>query len=142
MTDWQLVFLGAMAVSLVVMAAIQVGVIIAVLRLTKQGMAALEDLRREIKPLIEKANRIADDAGRASSLALAQVERVDRFMAATSARVEDAVGLLQTVMAGPASKAAGVMAAFRAAVQAFQYFQSRRRRASPVRDEDDALFVG
>ena len=144
MTDWQLVFLGVMAVSLLVMAIIQVGAIIALLKVGKKSIEAIEDVRRELKPLMEKVNRIADDASRASSLAVIQVERVDRFMASTSNRVADTLGILQTAVAGPASKAAGLVAAVRAGMQVFQYLQQRRQRrsSSHAREEDDALFVG
>jgi hypothetical protein len=131
-----------MAVSLVVMAAIQVGVIIAVLRVAKQSMSAIEDLKREIRPLAAKVNQIADDARRATTLAAAQVERVDRFMATATSRVDDTLNIVQGFVGGPVRHAAGIIAAIKAAVQGVEYLRNRRRSASTIREEDDALFVG
>lgn len=143
MSDSATVFLGIMAVSLAVMAVIQVGLMIAGLRVARKLGAAVDDVRRELRPLMDKVNRIADDAGRATTLAREQVERVDQFMATATTRIDDTLGIVQSVMAGPVRQGAVAMSAIRAAMAAVREWQNRRN-ARPARDhdEDDAWFVG
>lgn len=143
MSDSATVFLGIMAVSLAVMALVQVGLIVAGLRVARKLGAAVDDVRREIRPLMDKVNRIADDAGRATTLAREQVERVDQFMATATTRIDETLGIVQSVMSGPIRQGAVAMSAFRAAMAAFREWQNRRN-ARPARefDEDDAWFVG
>jgi hypothetical protein len=140
-SEWSGVFLGVMAVSLAIMAAIQIGLIIVGLRVAKQMSAATTRLHEEIRPLIQKANAIADDASRATALAVLQVERVDRFMATTTARLDDTMGIIQNVMAGPVGKGAAAVNAFRAVMGAVRDWKNSRRRR-PTHDDDDAWFVG
>ena len=143
MNDSATVFLGIMAVSLAVMALIQVGLIIAGIRVAQKLGAAIDDVRREFRPLMDKVNRIADDAGRATALARDQVERVDQFMATATTRIETTLGVVQDVMSGPVRQGAVAMAAVRAAVAAFRDWQGRKAsRVSREHEDDDAWFVG
>ena len=59
MTD---VWLGVIAIAVLVMAVTQVAVLLRLSQVAKEASAATKDLRRELTPLIEKAHRIADDA--------------------------------------------------------------------------------
>lgn len=142
MTDWSVVFLGVMAVSLLVMAAIQVGLIIVGIRVAKQMMVAIEDLRREMRPLSEKISRIADDAARATSLAALQVERFDQMISSTASRLDDTLGVVQGLMSGPVRQGATAVAVFRAAFAMFREWKGRSHRNRSSRDDDEALFVG
>lgn len=139
MTDWQLVCLAVMAASLFVMAAIQIGLIVVAIRVAKQLSATAEEFRREIRPLVAKVHRIADDAQRATSLAALQVERVDQMLSTTAARVDEAVTILRNAMGGPIRQGAAIVMVIRALIAAFQ---RRSKSDGPGRDEDDALFVG
>jgi hypothetical protein len=137
------VFLGVMAVSLAVMAIIQVALIVAgILAIRKLGAVA-DELRREVAPLMDKVNRIADDAGRVTSLAALQVERVDQFMATTATRVDQTLGVVQGLLSGPVRQSTVLIAAFRAAMAAFRGWQEHksRKQDAPVEDED-TWFVG
>jgi len=139
-TDWQLVCLAIMALSLAVMAAMQIAFVIASVRVARQLTESIAELRREMTPLIAKFNRIADDAARATSLAAMQVERVDRMMATTAAQVEDVVNILRNAMGGPFRQGAAVFMALRAVFEAFRSRKPREGRTT--RDDEDALFVG
>lgn len=141
MTDWQLVCLAAMAVALVVMAAVQVGVIIVAVRVGRQVSATAEEIRREVKPLVLKAHRISDDAARAAALAVAQVERIDRLVESASARVHETLGLVQDAVVEPVRQGAAVVAAVRAALTAFRSWRGEGAHHHR-RDDEDALFVG
>lgn len=141
MSDSATVFLGVMAVSLAVMAVIQVGLVVAAIRAMRALAGAADELRREVRPLMEKVNRIADDASRMTALATLQVERVDQFIATTTTRVDQTLGVVQGLMSGPVRQSAVVIAALRAAFAAFRDWQ--QRKASPREaQEDDAWFVG
>jgi hypothetical protein len=142
-SDSATVFLGIMAVSLALMALIQVGLIIAGIRVAQKLGAAIDDIRREIRPLMDKVNQIADDAGRAAALARDQVERIDQFMATATTRIESTLGIVQDVMSGPVRQGAVAMAAVRAAMAAFRDWQGRKAaRTTREHDDDDAWFVG
>jgi hypothetical protein len=139
-TDWQGAALVVMAAALVVMAAIQVAAVVAALRVTRQVTAAADELRREIRPLIDQTRRIADEAARATKLATAQMERVDRLMASIAVHVDETVDVVQGALVGPLRQGAAIVTAFRAALSLLRDWQ---RRPRPVRDDsDDAMFVG
>ena len=147
MIDWQLVCLAVMAVSLAIMAAIQIGLIIAGLKIARQLGAAIDDLRQEIKPLSDKVQRIADDVGRTTALLATQVERLDQTIAATTAQVDDAVSLIRGLMGGPLRQGAAFFTALRAVFSWFQARQADRSRASQrerghAREDDEGMFVG
>lgn len=144
MNEWGVVFMGVMAASLAIMASIQVGLIMVGIRVARQMTAATEELRREVRPLVEKAHRIADEAARATSLATQQVERLDRFMATTTDRIDDTLSTVQGIMAGPVRQASTAVTAFRAVMSIVREWNSRRPRDARrhAREDDDALFVG
>jgi type IV secretory pathway VirB2 component (pilin) len=137
--DWLLFFVGLMSVAMAVMAVIQVLVARAVLQASQQMTTAVTDLRKEMRPLIEKAHRIADDASRATALALSQVERVDQLISTATARVDETLSLVQGMVVGPVRHGAAVIAGIRAALTAIGAWQDRRERS---REDEDALFVG
>jgi len=139
-SDWGVVWLAVMAMSLLVMAATQVGLALMVLRVARQMMATTDALRREVKPLIEKTNRLVDEASRATALAAAQVERVERILTSTSDRVDETLGVLQGAILQPVRQGAALMTAVRAALSVIR--GARHTRARQARDEEEALFVG
>jgi len=139
-SDWGVVWLAVMAMSLVVMAAMQVGLALIVLRVARQVMETTDALRREVKPLIEKTNRLVDEASRATALAAAQVERVERLLLSTSDRVDETLGVLQGAILQPVRQGAALMTAIRAALSVIR--GARYARARQARDEEEALFVG
>ena len=140
MNEWAGVFLAVMAVALVAMAAVQIGLMVVGLRVAKQMATATAQFQEEVRPLIEKAHIIADDASRATALAVMQVERVDRFMASTATRLDTTLDIIQNVVSGPIGKGAAAVSAFRAVMGVVRDWKGRRRR--PGHDDDDALFVG
>jgi hypothetical protein len=141
-TDWQGAALVVMAVALVVMAAVQVAGAVIAIRLARQVSATADELRRELRPLMEQVRRIADEAERASRLATAQVARVDQLLAAVALRVEETVDVVQGALVGPLRQGAAIVTAVRTALSVFRTWQ-RRRPARPVREEsEDPMFVG
>ena len=136
MTD---VWLGVIAVAVLVMAVTQVAVLIRLSQVAKEAAATTRDLRSELKPLIEKAHRIADDATRVSALALAQVERLDVAINSTVRRIDETITTVQRVIISPVKQGAALMAGVKAAMAVFRARQDRGRYH---RDDEDALFIG
>jgi hypothetical protein len=138
-TDWQPILLGVMAIALVVMAVVQTLVALVALKMARQTAQTLDEFRREIAPLIEKANRIREDVARVTSLAVVQMERVDRLMASTAERIDETIITVQRSLIAPARQGAAAFAAVRAALAAFRGW---RERGPASRDDEEALFVG
>ena len=139
MTDWQVVFLGIMAVALAVMATMQIVTALALLKATREISGAIREIQRDIKPLIDKATRMSDDAARVTALALAQIERVDSLVTSLASRIEETAGIVQNAVVQPMKQGATVVAAFRAVFAAVREWQGRQAAA---RDDEDPLFVG
>ena len=136
MTD---VWLGVIAIAVLVMAIAQVAVLIKLSQAAKETSEATRDLRRELTPLIAKAHKIADDATRVSTLALAQMERVDHALSTTIQKIDDTVSTVQSAIIGPVKQGAALMAGVKAALAVFRARQDRGRYG---RDDEDALFIG
>lgn len=139
MTEWQVVFLGIMAVALVVMAVTQLVMGLAVLRASREASNAVREIQRDIGSLIDKASRMTDDAARAAALTLAQVERADRLVTSLATRIEATVGIVQDAIVQPMKQGATIVAAFRAIAAVIREWQARKPAA---RDDEDPLFVG
>lgn len=133
------VWLAIIALSLLVMAVIQIGVLISLLKVSRQAAAATSELRREVTPLIIKMNKVADDAGRLSALALTQMERVDLLVDTTVQRLDDTMSTVQSAIISPVRQGAAVMAGLKAAMAVFRARQDRSRYRH---DDEDALFIG
>lgn len=139
MIDWQVVFLGVIAVALVGMAAAQVYLGLSVARAMRQVTETADSLRRDVRPLIEKATRVTDDAARVTELAVIQVERVDRLMSDVAVRVDDTLGIVQNAVIQPIRQGTAVIAGIRAMMGALRH---RAARPPAHRDDEDPLFVG
>lgn len=141
MNGWAVVSLVVMAVALVTMAIGQLVLAIAAARVARQAGDIAQEIRREIRPIIEKAHKVADDASRTTGIALAQAQRVSQIMDATGKQLEQTIAGLQDAVVGPVRQGTAVLAGLRAA---FEIFRSapRHRRAGREDYSEDALFIG
>jgi hypothetical protein len=139
-TDWTPVFLGVIALSVLVMAAIQVGAVIYGARLARRVDALASRVEREFDPVVASLKSIGADAARASALAAAQVERADRLFADVSARVEHAAASVQAAVSAPAREGLALLSAVRAMLLALRSGAARQSR--PRAEDDVALFIG
>ena len=143
MTDWSAIFLGIIALSVSVMAAIQVGIVVYGARLARRVDALANQVDREIKPLLTHLNAIGEEAARATMLAAAQVERVDRLFADVTLRVEETATAVQSAIVAPAREGLALLTGVRAA---FDALRGMGQAGAPVHtsspDEDDPLFIG
>jgi hypothetical protein len=137
--------LGIIAFGVLVMAAIQVGAIIAGMRLAKRVDQIATQLDGEIKPLLANLTSLTSEAARTATLAAKQVERFDRLFAELSHRVEQSIASAQEFVSGPARQGMAVFAGVKAVIDSFRGLReaSRRRQASrPAVDDEESLFIG
>ena len=140
MSDSAVVFLAIMAVALVVMAVAQIALLVVGLKLARQINTTTEGLRQDLRPLLEKAHHLTDEATRVTTLARLQVERLERTMAAAAQQLDTTVGIIQGFMSGPVRQGSAAIAAFKAVLGVIRSVQNRK---TPTREtEEDALFVG
>ncbi len=141
-------FLGIIAVSVLIMAAIQVGAIIAGIKLARRVDHLTRQVEQEIRPLITNLTAVTSEAARTASMASQQVERVDRMFGEMAGRLDDTLATAQQFVQGPARQGLAVLSGVQAAFSAFRGIReaSRRRRdmrpARDAADEDESLFIG
>ena len=140
MTGTSNLWLGVIAVSVLVMAIIQVGAIVFLARYAKRLMAITEDVQREIKPLAAKINAIADEAQRAAALATKQVERIDALVGDVARRVQHTTSVIESIVTGPVRHGSAIFTGLRSIIAAV--LTTRPDRGGDRDEEEDALFVG
>ena len=145
MTGTGELFLGIIALSVVVMAATQVAAIFAGLRLARRVDELAMQLDQEIKPLIANLTTLSSEAARAAALAAKQAERLDRVFGEMVERVDKTLEAAQEFVTGPARQGMAIMTGVKAVVDAFRGLREASRRRSaprPAMDEEESLFIG
>jgi uncharacterized protein YoxC len=141
------VFLGVIAVSVLVMAIGQVAAVMIAARTVRQVGERLGQLEDTIKPIVGNVQRISEDAARATAVATAQVERAERLMDDVVRRVDETMTTVQETILGPARTGWAIFQSVRDVFGAF-FDRSPRRPyprshgPSPAAHEDDASFIG
>lgn len=139
MSVWGEVFLGVIALATLTTAVIQVGVLVAAVRLVKRMERLTLRVEDQLKPVFAHLDAIGRDAARVASVAGAQVDRVDALFASVAQRLERTLNSVQAAVASPAREGAAVVAGFRAAIEALR--DGRRARARTRGEDEDALFI-
>lgn len=143
MTDF---YLAVIALSVFVMAAIQVGAIVLALRAAKRVDGAVSRMQQDIKPIVANLQTMSADASRATAKIAAQVDRLEAVLNDVSKRIEDTATAVQETVAGPIREAMSIIHGLKAAFVALRALSGedrpRRRRGDPATEDDDPLFVG
>ena len=134
-------FLGMIAVATLVMALIQVGAMVAILRVARQAQQTIAEVHRDVRPLIAKVTTVADEASRTATIATAQAEKIDRLLTDLAVRVDQTAGVVQQAIITPAREGLAVVAALKAGFGALRGFRERPRHGRAA-DEEDPLFIG
>jgi hypothetical protein len=138
-------FLGLIAFGVLVMAAIQVGAIIAGLRLAKRVDQIARRIDDDIAPLLANLTVVSSEAARAATLAARQVERLDRVFGEMATRVDETLAAAQAFVTGPARQGMAIVQGFKAVFEAFRGFREANRRRHVLRDavdDEESLFIG
>jgi hypothetical protein len=136
-------FLGTIAVAVLVMAILQVAVVVWAARTARRVGAAVERLEHGVRPIVASLQTIAADVAKATALAVGQVERADEALHSLRERIDETVSALQETVLRPARD---VMAMLQALREVF-FGGGERRPGSDTRrratsEEEDALFIG
>ena len=142
MTFWSQLFLGIIATATLVMALVQVSVIIYGWMLARRVARIVTDIEREMSSIMESLNAMARDAARATSLAAAQVERVDKLFTDLTLRIEQTAATVQEAIIAPLREGAAVVAGIKAAIAVLKALTNRSSTSAAPPDEEDALFIG
>ena len=117
------VLLGIIAVSVAVMAIVQVGAIVAGLRVARRVEQIAADIETSVKPLVANLTAMTAEASKAATLAVAQVERIERVFSELAARVDQTLASAQSLIAGPAKEGMAIVTGIKAALIAFRSFR-------------------
>ena len=135
-------FLGLIALAVMVMAAIQVGAIIVAARLAKRVDRLATQIEQDIKPVFQNLTTLTAEAARAAALAAVQVERAERLFGDLAQRVDFTLNHLQNRVLAPARSSMAVVAGVRAALAALRGIRESGRKRPAAVEEEDALFIG
>ena len=141
-SGWSDVFLGLIAAATLVMALVQIGAIIAALRLARQAQQVIQSVQQDVRPLIARAHAIAEEASRTVAIATAQAQKVDRVITDLSRRVDETAGILQAAIITPAREGLAIVAAIRAGLGALRGLRDMQYRHGRQAEEEDSLFIG
>lgn len=156
MNEWSAVFLGVIAVATLVMALIQIGAVIAILKVARQAQESIAMIQRDVrplladvrpmldeaKPIITRANEVANEASRTMTIATAQAQKVDHMVSDLTRRVDETAAILQQAIVVPAREGIAIVAAIKAAVGVIRQSGDFRGRARRHENEEDPLFIG
>jgi hypothetical protein len=140
--NWSEIFLGVIAVATLIMAVIQVGAILAAARIAKQAQQTLATVQQELRPLVPKAQTVAEEASRTAAVARAQAEKMDKLLSDLAVRVDYTSGVVQDAIVRPARESMAVIAAIKATLHALRGFRDMRPRHGRHAEEEDPLFIG
>jgi hypothetical protein len=134
-------FLGVIALATLLMALIQVGAIVAILRVARQAQQTMADVQRDVRPLIAKVTTVAEEASRTATIATLQAEKIDRLLTDLVARVDQTAGVVQQAIIAPAREGLAIVAALKAGFGALRGLREQPRHGRAA-DEEDPLFIG
>jgi hypothetical protein len=140
-TDWSQAFLGIIAVATAVMAVMQIGAVVVLARVALQVRDIVGTLQKDVRPLIARANALAEEATKTATIATAQAEKIDRLVTDLSRRVDETSAVVQQAIITPAREGMAIIAALKAGLGALKGFKDLRGRPGGV-DDEDALFIG
>lgn len=138
MTD---IWLGIIAVAVLVMAVIQVTAIVFAMSAARRIGQVADRLEQNLNPVVANLQTITSEAARMTTMAAAQVERADRMFADLSRRAEQVMAAVPTLL-GPAGKGLAFLNGIKAALAAIHELRRSSRRGAAHPDEEDALFIG
>ena len=136
------VFLGLIAAAVLVMAAIQVAAVVFAARAARRLDRLIDRFEQDIRPMVVNLQTLTADAARATTLAVAQVERADRLFSEMTDRVEQTLTSLQQALITPAREGFSWLAGLKAVLAAFHDLKASSRPRRGGVEDDDALFIG
>ena len=141
MNDSNQVFLAIIAASTALMALTQIGAVVMLARVAGQVRDIVATLQQDIRPLIARANALADEAQKTAALATVQAQKIDKMVTDLTRRVDETSAVVQDAIMTPAREGMALVAALKAGLGALRGVRDLRGRDGRMEDED-ALFIG
>ena len=135
-------FMGVIAVSVLVIAIAQIATLAFGLRAVRRLDRLADQVEQEVLPVIDRVNAVSGDISRATSLAVAQIERADQLFARFAVRAERLMAMGQDAVLEPVRRSAAIIQALRAALDTLRPGSKETAGKAPADDEQEALFIG
>ena len=139
MNTWSVVFLGVIAVATLATAIVQIWLLVAAGLLARRVGRFVDEMEREVRPIISHLNSVSRDASRAAALAVSQVERVDALISDVAAKIDQTITTIHSAIVTPAREGRAWVIGFQAVLAAIREFRNPSR--GRTRDEEDGLFI-
>jgi hypothetical protein len=154
MTD---LYLALIALGVLAMAAIQVAAMVAATRAARRVGEMASRFEQDVRPIIANLQKVSEEAARASTLAAAQVDRLDTLVASVARRVEDTAATVQQSILQPARDGLALLGTLKNVIASFREAREPREARDPREQEgkgpaaphragqggpDDDLFIG
>jgi hypothetical protein len=138
------VFLGLIALGVLVMAGIQVGAIVFAMRAARRVEGVLSQLQQDVRPIVANVQAMSSDAARATAKIAGQVDRLEVLLTDVSRKIEETAAAVQDTVVAPVREAMAVVQGIKAVLTTiFGGARPAPRQKSPAgADEEDALFIG
>ncbi len=135
-------FMGVIAVAVLALAVMQVATLLYGLRVVRRLDRMADQVQKEILPVIDRVNAVSGDITRATSLAVAQIERADQLFARFAVRAERLMSVGQDAVIEPVRRSAALIQALRAALEALRTPSRPPSGKASADEEQEALFIG
>jgi hypothetical protein len=149
------IYLGLIALGVIVMATIQVVAIVTAMRAARRVGEMAVRFEQDVRPIIVNLQRVSEEAARASAQAAAQVDRLDTLVSGIARRIDDTAASLQQAILQPVRDGLALLDGLKSLIGSFR--EPREPRAAspapPPRQPpgppaghnspaDDELFIG
>ena len=135
-------FTGVIAVAVLAIAVAQVVTLVAGLRLVRRMDRLASQVEEDILPVIDRVNAVSGDITRATSLAVAQIERADQLFARFAVRAERLMTVGEDAVIEPVRRSAAIIQALRAALESLRRNPGKPAEKASADEEQEALFIG
>ena len=136
------VFLGVIAVAVVVMAVIQVALTVVAMRAARRVGDAVTRFEEDVRPIVTNLKSMSADAARAASIASTQAQRAEQLINDVTTRVNNTVTAVEQTLLVPAREAYAMVQGLLGALSVFRQGPPATARRPPTTEEEDSLFIG
>ena len=120
MMEMSTLFVGAIAVSVAVIAMVQVATCVYGARVARRVDRLADRIEQEIQPALTRVSTASGDVARVTSLAVAQLERVDHLFARLAGRLDHLMNAGEGAVVGPVRRSLALLHGLRAAIVALR----------------------
>lgn len=144
MMEMSTLFAGAIAVSVAVIAVVQVATCVYGARVARRVDRLADRIEQEIQPALTRVSTASGDVARVTSLAVAQLERVDHLFARLAGRFDHLMNAGEGAVVEPVRRSLALLHGLRAAIVALREpgRGTPKQRTESRDDDQEALFIG